>query len=230
MRLDRQSSESSLGGGGGGVGVITSESNQQQHPLHINSNNNSISQTGHHQQQQHQQHLLNSEDNQQELHKTNHHAVEDGTSSGYNTANTSNPLSSDNITRNPFDFHSHSSQNEHYLFNNRDASISKAQQLQGRTNEEGNDPETITSAAQSSYQSPSAPPDSLLHAATHHTGAYNYAAAAAAEQMRGANELLNRYCLEQTIRHLHEFQDARNLTVNNTTCSVTTGLTNEHNS
>ena len=35
--------------------------------------------------------------------------------------------------------------------------------------------------------------------------AYNYSAAA------GANELLNRYCLEQTIRQLHEFHDVRNL-------------------
>jgi hypothetical protein len=41
----------------------------------------------------------------------------------------------------------------------------------------------------------------------HVSPAYNYSAA-------GANELLNRYCLEQTIRHLHEFQDARNLSTN----------------
>ena len=89
----------------------------------------------------------------------------------------------------------------------RDLSNSKQQHLlQGRTDEEENDPETINSA-QASYHSSSS--DSLIHGA-HQTGAYNYAAVAAAEQMRGANELLNRYCIEQTIRHLHEFQDARN--------------------
>ena len=47
----------------------------------------------------------------------------------------------------------------------------------------------------------------LPHRQNHASTAYNYSSA-------GANELLNRYCLEQTIRHLHEFQDARNLSTN----------------
>lgn len=48
--------------------------------------------------------------------------------------------------------------------------------------------------------------------------AYNYSAAA------GANELLNRYCLEQTIRQLHEFHDVRNLS--NSAGNSMSGTTN----
>lgn len=43
---------------------------------------------------------------------------------------------------------------------------------------------------------------------------YNYSTSA------GANELLNRYCLEQTIRNLHEFQDVRNLSTSASSVSA----------
>ena len=43
---------------------------------------------------------------------------------------------------------------------------------------------------------------------------YNYSTSA------GANELLNRYCLEQTIRTLHEFQDVRNLSTSASSIST----------
>ena len=67
-----------------------------------------------------------------------------------------------------------------------------------RTNTEINNVKSSNPYIQTSSES------ILPNRQNHVSAAYNYSAA-------GANELLNRYCLEQTIRHLHEFQDARNL-------------------
>lgn len=207
MRLNSHSSESSsLGGGGGGGEGRTTESNDQNdshHRLGISNSNNAIAHeiTNDHYPQQHF-----SSDDTANLTKSNITGNNATTPPPFNTTNINH---SDSPIRNPFHFE-HSSQDLHHQtphhHNNRHNHNSKAQLPTGTNtddDEEERNPETNNTSDNNSYHSSSA----ILAAHHHHHGdtAYNYAAAA------GANQLLNRYCLEQTIRHLHEFQDVRNL-------------------
>lgn len=119
-----------------------------------------------------------------------------------------NPASSDNPIRNPYNGDQgiqNVDHQTHHLPNNRHNPNSKALlsteiNTDDEDEERHHDPENKNEPNNGSYHSSS----SILSAHPNHgTSAYNYAA--------GANEILNRYCLEQTIRHLHEFQDVRNL-------------------
>ena len=184
-----------------GTQPTTTESNNAHHRHHSTTSNSDNSMTH--------------EPANDHHHPSNQHINATG-SSQYMGTNSSD-TSTRNLYKNDQSSHDLDQQSHHQPNNSRNQNAQIANENFTDDEEEEGYEHLDTNNAKSSSPFNSASPLILSGSATM-TTPYNYSAAS------GANELLNRYCLEQTIRHLHGFQDVRNLSATVGTSSANSSL------